>query len=103
MPVLKKVGKSAIRSVGKEVAASGSNFMSDVIKGVSVKKAAKSRSKQALQNVLKKGQRMVVGETGSNPPGKKRKSRKRKNSTGGNRGGKRIRSDVFNVAQKHFL
>ena len=96
MPMIKRVGKSAVKAVGREVAKSGSSFISDVMKGVPVKKAAKSRSRQGLQNVMKKGQRMVMGAAGYNPPGEQTTKKRKRKNTPAKAGGKRVRRDVFN-------
>lgn len=97
MPVLRRTGKSALKAMGREVARSGSNFVSDVIGGVPIKEAAKSRSQQGLKNVLRAGQQAVIGATGLVPGqvgsgyGGKRKAQQR-------RGGpkpKRKTHDIF--------
>jgi hypothetical protein len=100
MPVAKRVGKSALKTVGKEALAMGANVAGDVVKGKHFEEAMETHGRQAAGNILDKasasirkaqqvqsggniGQRSVVSTTSSvkrkqKPATKKRRSKKRK-------------------------
>ena len=100
LPVAKKVGKAALKSVGKEALNLGANVASDWAQGSNIKDAFKQRGTQAGKNLAKKaatamrnqsggriGKRVVVSKV-SSVPAKKRKTNKAANK-------KKNKNDVF--------
>ena len=106
LPVAKKVGKAALKTVGKEALNMGANVMSDVAEGANVKQALRQRGKTAGKNLLRKtatavrnqsggrvGKRTVVS-TVSPVPAKKRKLQQLKKKSN-KKTQKRFRPDIF--------
>lgn len=96
-PALKQVGRKAIRSVGKHALKAGTDVLSDVIKGRSLKQSvkarAKERSKAAFNEAIREAQRHgVLGVTSRGPPGiePKKTGVKRKRTTTTTKQGKAV-------------
>ena len=94
LPVAKRVGKSALKTVGKEALAMGANVAGDLVKGRQFGEAMEEHGREAASNVLNKasasirkppvqsggsiGQRSVVCNTSSVSKKRKRKPAKKR-------------------------
>ena len=88
LPIAKSVGKSALKTVGKEAINMGLNVANDVVKGRKVKKSLKKHGLKASKNLLNKAQqkfnqsgkglgKRAVGSKKTCVPIKKRKKSKK--------------------------
>lgn len=101
-PIIKNVGKSALKSVGRQAFRSGRDLAADLIQGKSFKESVKRRGKEGLKksvlSILRPGKRKQI-ESGLVGPVKKRQ----KKNIGKNRPKKQKRRmkthhsrDIFN-------
>lgn len=62
--IILPIGKSAIKSIGREALAAGANIASDVLEGKDVGNAAKMHLRDATANTLRKGARAIQRGSG---------------------------------------
>lgn len=83
LPVAKKVGKSALKTVGKEAIRMGSNVIGDIGDGVNIKTSLRKRGAAAGQNLLNKADQAIS-----------------RNQSGKGLGKRKVASKVTSVARK---
>ena len=64
LPVAKNIGKSALKTVGKEALHLGANVMNDVVQGQNIKQALKTRGKKSTQKLINRAATVVKKQTG---------------------------------------
>ena len=69
LPVAKKVGKSVLKTAGKEALTLGADVMGDVAQGHNVKESLRKRGGTAAKNLMNKANEAIQsgGKTGSRP------------------------------------
>ena len=82
LPVAKNIGKSALKTVGKEALHLGANVMNDVVQGRNVKQALKKQGKKSTQKLINRAATVV------------------KNQTGGQLGKRKVSSKITSVKKK---
>ncbi len=64
LPVAKRVGKSALKNVGREAMQMGSNVIGDLTKGRNIKESLKQHGTKAGQNLIKRAASSVINQSG---------------------------------------
>lgn len=75
LPVVKNVGKSALKAVGKEALHAGANIIGDISKGQQVKDTLKTHGLKATQNLVNKAAKSINNQTGGRIGKRKTKSK----------------------------
>ena len=60
LPVAKRIGKSALKTVGKEALNMGANVLHDIGKGQNPKRSLKKHGKRVVKKVVKKAAQNIV-------------------------------------------
>ena len=77
LPVAKSVGKSALRTVGKEALNMGMNVAQDLSQGRDIKQTLKEHGTKALGSVAKKAMNRFTGQSGQGLGGRTVGSKKK--------------------------
>jgi len=64
LPVARRVGKSALKTIGKEALHMGTNVIGDLTEGQDVKESVKKRGLQATKNLINKAETAVKNQSG---------------------------------------
>ena len=80
LPVAKSVGKSALKTVGKEALNMGMNVAQDLGQGRNIRQSLKEHGTRALGSVVKKAVNRMAGQSGKGIGGRTVGSQKRKRS-----------------------
>ena len=89
LPVAKRVGKSALKTVGKEALAMGANVAGDLVRGKHVGESLEEHGRNAAGNLLKKAGKGI-----------KRKATEKNIQSGGNIGKRSVVSTTSSVTKK---
>lgn len=64
LPVAKRIGKSALKTVGKEALGLGANFIGDLATGRDAQESIKEHGLQSTKNLLKKAKKAIGNQSG---------------------------------------
>ncbi len=64
LPVAKRIGKSALKTIGKEALHLGTNVIGDLSEGQDIKESVKRRGLQSTKNLINKAETAVKNQSG---------------------------------------
>lgn len=100
LPVAKRFGKSALKTVGKEAANAGAHILGDVVQGQNIKQSLKQHGRKAAGNLINKAGSVVLGQSGGRIGKRKVVSKVSSVPTKKRRGGKKS-IDIFNNGKNY--
>ena len=87
--------KTSAKALGSEAFRTAANVASDTLSGISIKKSAKNRAKEAIDNISNKAQNAIQSQQQLQEGSGKRKHKKRKKSFIIQKVDKKLRRDIF--------